>query len=379
MQTHYEKLMTLSGPELELTDRLVRKLGLKGAFEALVGMAQEGKLKERSFELALSNLFIAGARAAFRDKPNPYLSSHVEEDPEYSGFIGFLGPQMGVMNLAAAISQSKHAAWYELSGKRTYEVSPGLAVKLGATELRGLKTDDLRLPYESLYLVIPPEAGLTVFNEETGEHPADGAYITEEKRADGRVWQIMVTSLSKVEENPYDDALHFFRVHLPEGMLLEDAIKHTMRIFEEEGAAKLNHFKLLERWPVFFRWVMNAMIYATWPDAEREDVMLNKEARQLWERLQKVPKGSPKRERLREEFKQLDPKRRIYLGRGVRPELDEHESAKGRPLEVRVRVQGHWKKQAHGEGRALRKTIWVQPYWRGPDDGALGSAVHRLV
>jgi hypothetical protein len=41
----------------------------------------------------------------------------------------------------------------------------------------------------------------------------------------------------------------------------------------------------------------------------------------------------------------------------------------------RVTVQsvvcGHWKRQAHGPQRTERKTIWIEPYWRGPEDAAI--------
>lgn len=40
----------------------------------------------------------------------------------------------------------------------------------------------------------------------------------------------------------------------------------------------------------------------------------------------------------------------------------------GNKPNVRVLVRGHWKAQAHGPGRALRKYIHVEPYWRGPED-----------
>jgi len=31
---------------------------------------------------------------------------------------------------------------------------------------------------------------------------------------------------------------------------------------------------------------------------------------------------------------------------------------------------GHWRSQAHGPARSLRKRIWIEPYWRGPREGA---------
>ena len=45
--------------------------------------------------------------------------------------------------------------------------------------------------------------------------------------------------------------------------------------------------------------------------------------------------------------------------------------AVGRPIDRRLALQhivrGHCKSQPHGPGMRDRKTIWVDPYWRGPD------------
>jgi hypothetical protein len=30
-------------------------------------------------------------------------------------------------------------------------------------------------------------------------------------------------------------------------------------------------------------------------------------------------------------------------------------------------VRGHWRNQAHGEGRALHKMLWVEPFEKGKD------------
>jgi hypothetical protein len=38
-----------------------------------------------------------------------------------------------------------------------------------------------------------------------------------------------------------------------------------------------------------------------------------------------------------------------------------------RPLSQQVIVAGHWKSQAYGPNRESRKTIWIEPYERGPD------------
>jgi hypothetical protein len=37
-------------------------------------------------------------------------------------------------------------------------------------------------------------------------------------------------------------------------------------------------------------------------------------------------------------------------------------------LAHRFIVRGHWRWQAHGEGRALRRRQWIQPFWKGPEN-----------
>lgn len=41
------------------------------------------------------------------------------------------------------------------------------------------------------------------------------------------------------------------------------------------------------------------------------------------------------------------------------------------PIDVQVLVAGHWKNQPHGPQLSLRKLIWVEPYWRGPEDSPI--------
>jgi hypothetical protein len=45
------------------------------------------------------------------------------------------------------------------------------------------------------------------------------------------------------------------------------------------------------------------------------------------------------------------------------------ENRSSRSPTVRTLVRGHWKMQPYGKGSSLRKVIWRQPFWRGPEDG----------
>jgi hypothetical protein len=42
-------------------------------------------------------------------------------------------------------------------------------------------------------------------------------------------------------------------------------------------------------------------------------------------------------------------------------------SGRGRSIFARFIVRGHWRNQAHGEGRTQRKIIWIKPHFKGPE------------
>lgn len=43
-------------------------------------------------------------------------------------------------------------------------------------------------------------------------------------------------------------------------------------------------------------------------------------------------------------------------------------SSEVRELMHRFMVRGHWRNQAHGPRLQLRKRMWIEPYWKGPED-----------
>lgn len=57
---------------------------------------------------------------------------------------------------------------------------------------------------------------------------------------------------------------------------------------------------------------------------------------------------------------------------------DERLGRKHASPKVQFLVRGHPRMQVHGEGRALRKKIWVQPFWKGPAEGRILLRPHRI-
>lgn len=279
-----------------------------------------------------------------------------------------------------------HAAAHELEGCRVYQVSEGLADKLQHTHLRGLKTDDIRLPFPSIYIEVPIDSGLRIWNHETKWHRVVGIYLTEDPVGDdnvGRTWRFLIIGEALptplfIGTNPIDnDALLFWRFALPEGKPLDDVLGEASKDFQ-------THMReMQDEWPRIWRFCMNTILYATCGNAEIHEIMENPKARELWRQIQKTPENSRSRRNLVDRLNREDPQARTILGRSIILDRSQghHEGpggTTGRVLAVRQRVEGHWKFQVHGAGRTERKKIFVEPYYRGPEDGPGGALVHRL-
>jgi hypothetical protein len=63
---------------------------------------------------------------------------------------------------------------------------------------------------------------------------------------------------------------------------------------------------------------------------------------------------------------------------GVRNYIANGKKGRGGLQSVQYVVRGHWKNQAHGSGRAERKFIHIEPYWRGPEDAPIAVRPHIL-
>lgn len=53
-------------------------------------------------------------------------------------------------------------------------------------------------------------------------------------------------------------------------------------------------------------------------------------------------------------------------------------SHKGAPPSVQTLVRGHYKRQVIGVTRTGRKVIWIEPYWRGPEDAPILTRPYRV-
>ena len=406
MLTHYERMISLYSQNRKRAQKLIKETADAGVNEVwkVVPLAMGHAMDETGRKLQawknpnvkdLSALQFEVVRWILEHQEDPYSYSEAMTSPDFHGLMRYFSQTISPASVHTTMQLDYHMASHEKAGKRVYTVSPSLAVQLKHTELRGLRAEDLRLPYESIYIDIPPEAALKVWNEESGWHRAIGVYITEEKsmgetdayRAKGkpgtlRGWRVLLIGQDKAE-NPReigDDALSFFRIVLKDGTKLNDIIataKREMLWDMEHNPHSTWDERMSWDWEQQFRWAMNVVLYATWHEPG-EHWIANKEARQLWERIGKLPAKSKKRKALSGKLQTLQQQRRIKLGasiviqRGKSGSDGENSGAResvepAYNLRIKTRVSGHWKRVVHGKGRALRRLQWIEPHWRNLD------------
>jgi hypothetical protein len=141
---------------------------------------------------------------------------------------------------------------------------------------------------------------------------------------------------------------------------------------EQAFQCQVKHLTLkfnYHRIPAYMRLVANAIMYLT---AENADLL-------------KVPAREPHRKARTEarERRTLLPYTevgsRLKFSKQISDQANMVSRAEsgdhiGRQHSYRYPVSGHWRWQVHGVGRSMRKHIWVEPHWRGPD---LVEVVHR--
>lgn len=395
--THYESWELLLAPYIPLAQAAVKRDGWMAYplfTQKLVERTRTVRREmtandpEALMTAAILQVLVESRMATFKD-PNSIEEGMKDEQLNALGnwFVAAFGGIKGELHageeFSTMITHLYQRCIHRRTGEHTYEVSPGLAERLVHTEVRGLTTDDVRLPFSNIYIVVPPESGLQVSHIDTGEHVCNGFYITEDLNGThGRTWRLMALGASKNPGNPWDDALFHFSMTLAPGHDLDEALfklEEQNSIAETSARSQKSREYYRKTWLPLFRFVLNVVLYITWPDARTEYVVGNPEVKRLMEQMRKHPKGSNKYERAKAQLKGLQQQRRVYLGRGVASLAEVAGSGTQRgPVTVRTLVAGHWKTQPYGPKSALRKTIWREPFWRGPLEAPEAKTVHVL-
>lgn len=261
----------------------------------------------------------------------------------------------------------RHQAFrsYVEAGEHCYEVSPGLAEGLTATELRGVTGKTLRLPFDSIAIVVPEElqdVAQVVFVSMLPANTVHNTFTGE------TITTPVLSVVAFGNDGTYIDT-YAINPSLDEGDI-RHALAESLRLYRNDDPSALDDDKnTVTR---LFWWTVNVCLYITHSGAESEPRHPNADAERSWQKLIAEP-GPKRRQRLLNLYNaKFRP--RIYLGRSVEPL-----GLKTRgPMGVRTLVAGHWRNQVCGVGRQDRRLTWIEPFWRGLASGPISNPV-RVV
>jgi hypothetical protein len=316
-----------------------------------------------------------------------------EQDDKYGSILdtpcaalihSFLGrPKGNVDRLVPAAQRGIALGRWANNGEKVYEVSPALTDRLRATEVRGVHGGLVTMPFDAFSVRLDP-----------AKFAFEEIIISREKPPTERARQHLTETLSTAtpsmeliaKQNGAWDALDattrvfqftmsshglgaFCLCYVPfyeDRDLTETLAAVRERYGDDPDAVQVITF------------AMNLVLYLSWPDTG--DVPEERVNAEWAAQKRKVAQlNGYKKERAKERLKALDADRRLYIGAKV-PFMSGGPEAHGTgdKLLVRTLVSGHWKQQPCGPKHSERKLIRIEPYWKGPIDGALSNPVRRV-
>ena len=193
-----------------------------------------------------------------------------------------------------------HLVAHEQRGRQRYEVTADLARRLLTGTPPTLPCDDLKLPVDSLVLVVPEETGLVGHLPGGGTAPITEIYAVESPAPEGRYWFLWLS----MREPSGTAAFSLVNVVLAPGTTLGDAVLYT----RSQGGPGQD-----PGWENACVLLAGAAHYLASGGNARQD-WYDETARELHEKLAAMPKSmQQEREKLRERLHAVSPGRRIIL------------------------------------------------------------------
>lgn len=285
------------------------------------------------------------------------------------------GEQRALSEFRSVMNVLQHT--YKFSRNRMiFRFEEALTAKLLHTDLSKVDSSFLTSPYESIYLDVPHNEELYIPNNETGLHKVKGFYVLYGHDIDvkgvrlpdgvgldddgvhpylkyngvpaNKVVRILaVAGTNENSTNEMDDATFYMTFFLAPGDVLPQ-IKLACEKANKEGP-DYQHYMLK-----IFSFVLNALLYITNPQAD----LVRTHAK-----FKKAPKGTSP-----DTLSHIDV---VSVGNSVRITHDFRKSYREGTLGKLListplwMVRGHWRNQAHGPERSLRRMQWIEPYSKG--------------
>jgi hypothetical protein len=252
--------------------------------------------------------------------------------------------------------------WYH-DGQRVLQPTPALIERLQHTEIRGIRAESVRMPYPSCAITLPANT-LRMWSESDGRWvDLRQIYVVEDTplHAHRTLHVVAVGTWTYLNSNVYDDSVAFISIRMDPKALVVQGVMDSLAETEisPENVAS---------WHEIITWLMNLLLYATSRDVRQREAWRDPRVPQLRERVQRLPKGSPKRKKASQQLAQCDQRRKLVLGIGLPRLTSDEPNEPRRKLNRATVVIGHWRQQACGPQHSERRLTWIAPYLKGSLD-----------
>jgi hypothetical protein len=293
------------------------------------------------------------------------------------GQLQMYGHRMSGQQFFAAIQLPFTALFIYMSARRfgapsVFELRDSLAEKLILTDADSVRPRDVRPPLPGFYIQMPPGA-LEMWNSVTGWHKVSLVGVAEGRANDGPREGRLLLSLFWGEPNEKstsatDDNAQVNFVSLPEGF--DGSIEEYEATIDDDGMDSRRERRPFVRWQgvefayedgykLLRKFVVNFCLYLSSPNPDIQPTG----GRQTWpevvekaEHARRAGSGARRQVTIGKNFSLWDVGRQVTRIQRTLTKDD-------------ILVRGHFRQQAHGPGRALRKVIWIEPFVRRPTGG----------
>lgn len=273
----------------------------------------------------------------------------------------------------------------QMGTPNVFAVRDSLVEKLLNTDIDNVRPEDVRLPFPGVYISMPfGEKLVTLRNQQTGHHEVSFIGVAEGTSPEGTraLFCTLWGEPKRDGTSPSDDHIYSFSFDLPDGSA--EKLKAVIDKSDAEQRKELRERKipiLLERDMAhvydesfdFFeavnlmrRLVVNFCLYVSSP---HPDIEPSKSGQPQWGQTVRG-EGQAKRTKVRVSRRRRASRKKkapstTYevwdVGRNV-------EKLRRVSVATDILVRGHFRRQAYGEGRRLRRVIWIEPHIRLPSD-----------
>jgi len=364
-ETHYEEFVRvykkmLGVSPLKIVQDVINTLRDMTGYEP-------STLDDTPYQEAAVIIFNSRLRSMGYKGPNLAYKTIYEGDPN------ILNEYRSVMNVL-------HHTYRFSKNRMIFRFEEALTAKLLHTDLTKVDSSFLTSPFESIYIDLPYNEELFIPNHLTGLHKVKGIYVSYGHDIDvkgvnlpleggpdrdgihpalkfdgvpaNKVIRILaVAGPNANSDNALDDATFYMTFFLAPGDVFPQVKAAADRYTQMDGGEDQKQYM-----HKLFSFVLNALMYITNPSAD----LVRTHAK-----FKKAVKGKVP---VIDGLSHIDV---VTVGSSVHITHDFRQAYRNGTLKTFTIssphwvVRGHWRNQAHGPERSLRRMTWIEPYSKG--------------